>query len=127
MVKRYLFDTNFLIHLLTGRRDCLSLFKTLAEETEDELYISSIVVCEILSSSKLTTKDVQNITFLLTAFKIISVDSVIAEYAASIRRSIRIKTPDALIAGTCMCSGLILVTENYKDFEKIEGLEILKI
>lgn len=127
MVKRYLFDTNFLIHLLTGRQDCLSLFKTLAEETEDELYISSVVVCEILSSPKLTLKDVQNIKFMLTAFKVIPVDSSVAEYAASIRRHIRIKTPDALIAGTCMCSHLTLITENYRDFEKIEGLEIIKI
>lgn len=54
------------------------------------------------------------------------VDQDIAECAAGVRRKQRIKTPDAIIAGSCLLMNMTLITENYSDFDKIEGLKILK-
>ncbi len=41
-----------------------------------------------------------------------------------IRRGNNIKLPDAIIAATCIINHCCLVTNNRKDFEKIEGLMI---
>jgi len=49
---------------------------------------------------------------------------VIAE-CVRIKRSKKIKTPDAIIAATALVYNYQLITNNEKDFENIKGLKIL--
>ena len=46
-------------------------------------------------------------------------------HCVSIRRSKKIKTPDAIIAATAMANGYTLITNNEKDFANITGLKII--
>lgn len=43
----------------------------------------------------------------------------------NLRRERKIKTPDAIIAATAIAFGFTLVTNNEKDFKKIDGLSIV--
>ena len=42
-----------------------------------------------------------------------------------IRRSKKIKTPDAIIAATALVNNFTIITNNEKDFENIRGLKII--
>ena len=44
---------------------------------------------------------------------------------AEIRRALKIKLPDAIIAATAIVYGLVLLTHNVRDFSQIEGLQII--
>lgn len=51
-------------------------------------------------------------------------DREVAEQAGRIRRGIRIKLPDALIAATALVTRRELVTRNARDFRKVKGLRL---
>ena len=42
-----------------------------------------------------------------------------------IRRSKKIKTPDAIIAATALVNNFTIITNNEKDFENIKGLKVV--
>jgi predicted nucleic acid-binding protein len=46
--------------------------------------------------------------------------------AGEIRREYQIGLADASISATALKNGLIIVTNNVKNFEKVEGLKVLK-
>ena len=49
----------------------------------------------------------------------------VAEIAIEIRKTVRIKLPDAIIAATAKHYGLILVTRNSKDFDRLPEIKIV--
>jgi len=52
------------------------------------------------------------------------VDRAVAERAGRIRRTSRIRLPDALIAATAIEHRLTLVTRNARDFDEVKGLRL---
>lgn len=62
---------------------------------------------------------------LLAPMREIVVDRSIAERAGSIRRSVKILLPDALIAATALQLGVPVMTRNGRDFEAVPGLTVL--
>ncbi len=54
----------------------------------------------------------------------ITITDDIADLAIRIRRSSKIKLPDAVIAATSLNDNFILVTRNDKDFRNVPDLEI---
>lgn len=56
---------------------------------------------------------------------ILDINSDVITQIVSIRRSKKIKTPDAIIAATALAYGYSLITNNEKDFYKIKGLKII--
>ena len=53
------------------------------------------------------------------------IDNKIIEETISIRKTHKIKLPDAIIAATCMVNGLEILTLNTKDFENINKLKVI--
>lgn len=53
---------------------------------------------------------------LLAAFRIVSVDERVSEETVKLRRTRRLKVPDAIILATARVHGLMLATRNTKDF-----------
>ncbi len=51
----------------------------------------------------------------------------VVEKTIEIRKETKIKTPDAIIAATAITNQLALITRNTKDFDKIEGLNIVNL
>ena len=109
---RVLFDTDVLIDHLTDASRSLPV--------EPQGVYSSISRAELYSGGG----NEAVIDHLLDNFQEIPVDRSIAEEAGRIRRTTRVKLPDALIAATALVTGSKLMTRNVRDFRKVEGVRL---
>ncbi len=120
-------DTNILIAYLDGD---LAVQKVLSRWRQENkpLFLSAIVEAEILSFADWTESE-RRFTekFLEENFAFISFDRMTARIAAHLRRTLKIKLPDAIIAATAIFSHTPVVTRNYKDFRRISGLKIVVV
>jgi predicted nucleic acid-binding protein len=62
---------------------------------------------------------------LLAQFSEAEISAAIIERAIEIRRSVRVKTPDAIIAATALIYGASLVTRNVRDFTVVPELTLV--
>jgi predicted nucleic acid-binding protein len=108
MVKALL-DSNILIDLLKG----IDLAKVELRRYEDRA-ISIITWIELLAGA--TAMNESGVRELLTSFETVALDRSVAEDAAALRRTHRIKLPDAVIWASARTQGRLLVTRNTKDF-----------
>ena len=69
--------------------------------------------------------DEKVITDLCNMFERLYVTEDVEKQTILIRKSYKIKLPDAIIAATAIKYDLTLVTQNISDFNKIVGLKIL--
>ena len=121
MGKEYLIDTNAVIDYLDNK-----LPNTAAELIDNiEAKISVITRMELLSWSGASKKQTAVLNDFIEASEVISLEEPVILKAIEIRKAIKTKLPDAIIAATAMVHKLTLITRNTKDFERIEGLEIL--
>jgi hypothetical protein len=108
MVKA-LFDTNILVDYLNAVPAARSEFRRYAEKA-----ISIVTWMEVMVGAD---GDLEGPTrHFLNSFDIIAVDERIAERAVGLRRSHRIKLPDAIIWASAQAHAMLLVTRNTKDF-----------
>ena len=84
------------------------------------LHYSVITRAELLAGNTAT----ESVNLLLSPFREIPVDRVVAERAGRVRRESGTRLPDALIAATALEHGLSLVTRNRKDFENVRQLRL---
>ena len=108
MVKA-LFDTNILIDYLNAVPEARAELQRYTEKA-----VSIITWMEVMVGAN---HDLEAATrSFLSGFVIVAVDEVIAERAVSLRRSRRIKLPDAVIWATAQAHAMLLVTRNTRDF-----------
>jgi predicted nucleic acid-binding protein len=108
MVKA-LFDTNILIDYLIGAeaaRAELARYKDSA--------ISIVTWMEVMAGSR--ADDEQAARGFLGGFDLIGLDENVADRAVTLRKTHRIKLPDAIIWASAQARGMLLVTRNTKDF-----------
>jgi predicted nucleic acid-binding protein len=119
-----LFDSNILIlHLRYALDDATT--KLLDTAVQNKLAAISVITrSELLAWSHHTDESLETAKSLLTNFDSIRVDTTIADTAARLRRNLRVKLPDALIAATALETQRTLVTANVRDFEKMTGLSL---
>lgn len=108
MVKA-LFDTNILIDYLGG----ISAAKKELGRYEYRA-ISTITWMEVLVGA--SAEEEESIRGWLGTFDVIAVDSAIANCAVEIRKSRRVRLPDAIIWATAQVHSMLLVSRNTKDF-----------
>ena len=85
--------------------------------------ISVITEIEALSWVNPDTNKERIIQEFITDADILSLNPAIVSQCIKIRRSKKIKTPDAIIAATAIVHDLILITSD-SDFNNIKGLKI---
>lgn len=93
-------------------------------EASEEVRLS----CSVVTSAELYAGPVEQeiaVRALLKAFTEIGVDHAIAEAAGLIRRETKIEIADAAIAATALARGLRLMTRNIRDFERVDGLQLV--
>lgn len=108
MVKA-LFDTNILIDYLHGSpaaRDELDRFSDGA--------ISVITWMEVMVGAKADAEE--RTRRFLDAFELVGIGGEVAEAAVELRRSKRLKLPDAIVWASARSEGRLLVTRNTRDF-----------
>lgn len=121
MGKEYLIDTNTVIDYLDNK---------LPEKT-NELFegiysrISVITRMELLSWPGANDEQTMVLNQFINVSEVFALEEPIILKAIDIRKTFKIKLPDAIIAATAVVNNLTLITRNIKDFEKIDGLEIL--
>lgn len=125
----YLIDTDVLIEL--ERKTPTKLFQQFASNA-GKLYISVISLSELhfgIAKSTQPQRMLEALEALLTQLVVINFDSTDAQHAGDIRNDLRregtpIGANDLLIAAQARARGLILVTGNTREFERVPGLRI---
>ncbi len=120
-------DTNAIIYFLKGDKNAVFVLEKILKENHGLIYVSSITELELLGYPNLTDQDENDLEEILATLVAVPLDSRLARIAAWLRRQYRIKIADSVIAATAMFTKTALVTRNVKDFDKIAGLDIVKI
>ena len=126
---KYLLDTNICIFFLRGKLNLNDIFK---EKGRENCYISEITVAELrygAENSNVPAKSHKAVDSFLAGLSIIPIFSCIRQYAKEKVRLRKIGKPihdefDLLIGVTAIENNLVLVTDNIKDFERIDGIQI---
>ena len=127
---RYLIDTNICIYIMNKRPiELINKFRQLAI---GDVGISSITISELqygISKSKHREKNQQRLHEFLAPLEILAFDEYAVKYYGDIRFQLEQKGKiigplDLLIAAHALSKRLILVTNNDKEFKRIEGLKV---
>ena len=124
---RYLLDTNLCIRVL---RDRPAAVRQRFNLEADGLSISSIVLTELLHGAAKSARPVETrneVEKFAARLDVLPFDGRAADHAADIRANLErrgqtIGAYDLLIAGHARSLGLVVVTGNLAEFERVEGL-----
>jgi tRNA(fMet)-specific endonuclease VapC len=126
----YLLDTNICIYAIKNKP--ISVLEKIKENSKLGIYISSLTIAEleygIENSNRVKENRVSLIKFL-SIFNILSFDDKDAipygKLKAKLKKEGTIIGPiDMLLAAQALSKDLILVTNNTKEFERIENLKL---
>jgi len=107
-----LFDTNILIDYLNGREE------SDAELTKyRERLVSVVTWMEVLAGAR-SEEETDIIDMFLRDFRVVDLTRGVAREAVEIRRTSRVRLPDAIIWASARAESALLVTRNTKDFPK---------
>jgi len=67
----------------------------------------------------------RNVRSFISDSIIVDINPDVITNCVTIRKSKKIKTPDAIIAATALAHNYTLITNNEKDFKNIDGLRII--
>lgn len=126
---RYVLDTNICVYWLKG---IMGIDKKLFAIDIDNIFVSSITIAELLYGSYNSAKVDENLEKVYAfeaAIKTFEIDRQCLEVYARIKAGLKaegkiIDDFDILIASTAIVNDCILVTNNTKHFERINGLVI---
>jgi len=108
MVKALL-DSNILIDQLLGIKDA-----AIEIARYEDAAISIVSWIELLVGA--TPANIDGVRAFLADYHMVALDNVVAEEAAALRRTHRMKLPDAIVWASARTEGRLLVTRNTKDF-----------
>ncbi|WP_373549473.1 type II toxin-antitoxin system VapC family toxin [Haliscomenobacter sp.] len=122
---KYVLDTNTCLYFLN---------QTLTEEgfilvgsamDRGEAALSVITQMELLGFAFRSVEEERITEQLVTDLHTLPLSDLIVRQTIAIRKSRKIKLPDAIIAATAFVHDCALVTRNVSDFSSIEGLKII--
>lgn len=127
---RYMLDTNICIYAIKHKSE--QAFKRLQEHDPSEICISSVTYAELVhgvEKSKSIEKNRLALALLLANIEIISFDSLAAESYGKIRADLEkagnpIVSLDMMISGHAKSLKYTVVTNNTKEFERVQGLKL---
>ncbi len=122
--QKYLIDTNVAIEYI-GEVLPEKALAMLDGIIDGQFFISVINKIELLGFADITENEELKFQELINASDILDLDEDIVNSTIEIRKKLKIKLPDAVIAATAIVNQLTIITRNKKDFEKIEGLKVL--
>ena len=127
---RYMLDTNICIYAI--KHMPREVIERLNEHNPNEICISSVTYAELIQGvekSKAVEKNRTTLTLLLADIEILPFDTGAAEGYGEIRaelerKGIPIGPLDMMIAGHAKSLGYTVVTNNIKEFDRIDGLRL---
>jgi tRNA(fMet)-specific endonuclease VapC len=126
----YFLDTNICIYYLNGKYP--NILKEIKNRNPKSIKIASIVKAELLYGAEKSAQkkiNIDNIEKFLTPYELVNFDDISAQVYSIIRVKTEVKgrtvvPNDLIVASTVIAHGGILVTNNEKEFRKIENLVI---
>ncbi len=127
MILKYLLDTNIVIYTMKNRPQQV---KRRFQEHNGRMCISSVTLGELIFGAEHSKQVEQNLTdieAMIARLEVLPLDDKSAYHFGQIRALLySIGKPigpyDMMIAGHARASGLVLVTNNIKEFERVPGL-----
>jgi len=126
----YLLDTNVCVDYLNGRY--ASVIERVRDAAPDDLCLSSVVVAELRYGADKSSRPRRNhgkLDVLLAEIDCADFDLEAAARFGRVRAGLeRNGTPigpyDMMIAAHALCLSAVLVTDNVREFQRVEHLEI---
>jgi predicted nucleic acid-binding protein len=119
----YLIDTNVIANF-TSVKFSEKAMNFLADVIDETPNISVITKIEALSWRSTIIQEEASVKSFVNYSNIIALSDMIVDECIVIRRNIRMKTPDAIIAATAIVNDFILLTSD-ADFNRISNLRTL--
>jgi len=122
---KYLWDTNTAIYYLQRQ------FSPSAEQFMDSILqeyqpsISAITEIELLCWKTASESDLAVLKDFIEDSVVFELEKEIKLKTAELRKTNKIKLPDAIIAATAVVHNLTLLTRNVSDFQNIQNLSVL--
>lgn len=124
MAKGYLIDTSAVIKYLNGSLPDKGL-ETLDRILDKECIISFITEIELQVWDPVNSSDIDIYNQFVNGSIVLGIEQPIIAETIRIRKTYKLKLPDALIAATAIVYKLTLISDNNKDFLKIPALKYL--
>ena len=127
---KYMMETNICIYAIKNKPE--SVIRKILSQNPEDLCISVVTYAELMhgvEKSQAVEKNRIAMSLFLSAITVLDFDGEAAEAYGQIRAELERKgTPidpmDLLIAGHARSQGLILVTNNTREFARVTGLRI---
>lgn len=120
---KLLLDSNIIIDAAAGEPPAVKILQQACEA--EWAGISAVTRLEVFGYPDLQQKEEEVLTSILSVLDEVSVDSDVITRAIQLRRTGRIKVPDAIIAATALEKKAWIATRNEQDFHDIEDLKVL--
>lgn len=126
---KYLLDTNIVIYTMRNRP---AIVREAFNAHEGQLAISTVTLMELLygaEKSQDPTKNTQTIETFAARLTVLDYDSAAAQHTGQIRAELAkaglpIGPYDQMIAGQARSLGLIVVSNNVGEFERVPGIRL---
>lgn len=126
---KYMLDTNIVIYTMKNRP---AEVKEAFNAKEGQLCISSVTFMELIYGAEKSSnpaKNTQSIEAFSARLEVLDYDAAAAQHTGQIRAELARKGRpigpyDQMIAGHARSSGLILVSNNVREFERVPGLRL---
>ena len=129
MMRRYMLDTNICIYTIKNRPPGLrEKFNSLA----DQLCISAITLGELIYGAEKSERPVENLAVaeqFAARLEVLPFSDAAAAHFGQIRAELEragrpVGAYDLMIGGHARSEGLILVTNNMREFKRMDGLRL---
>ena len=126
---KYMLDTNILIYTIKNRPEKV---RCAFKKHSDYLSMSSVTLGELIYGAERSTqvaRNLQDIEGLAARMDVLSFDQQAATHFGQVRAELTKKGKpigpyDSMIAGHARSLGLILVTNNMREFKRVPGLRV---
>ncbi|MBR0281732.1 MAG: type II toxin-antitoxin system VapC family toxin [Oscillibacter sp.] len=127
---KYMLDTNIVIYAKNRRPP--GVIERMLQQKPDDLCISAVTLAELEFGASKSSNPARNrmaLTLFLTGMRVAPFDAPAAREYGDIRHDLSsrgavIGGNDMLIAAQARSLGLTLVTNNTREFERIDGLKL---
>ena len=129
---RYMLDTNTLVYVLNARPRHQAVIERFKHEKPRDMVVSSVTLAELrFGIEKSALRDTSHLALrrVLEALNVVAFEAHAAERYGVVRAHLEaagkpIGPLDTLIAAHALCLNLILVTNNTREFSRVQGLRV---
>jgi predicted nucleic acid-binding protein len=120
----YLLDTNAVINYLDATLPAQAM-QFMDTVVDDKCNISVITKMETLGFAFKSMDEQKTMETFVSGSNVLFINDEIVDKTIAIRKSKKIKLPDAIIAATALVYGFTLVSRNTSDFTNIQYLDVI--